>query len=333
MTSRIFINQPTVIDHSYIDKDGLIIGGSINPSFVLSGEPTADESVVCDFSTAKSQIKKLIDHNDFGFDHKCWIIGGLSNITSITASSLEFNPNEVNDQTTWDWLISDADPERTITVSTPNVVITGPKNSFCFFKAEDNTKNVYDAAIAAIQKMLNERIVGIDIEVVYKANLVTCEDNSSTILFHYVHGLKNSSAWGCQNIAHGHTSFIEFIFDEQKNNPFEVANTDGAQDESLLRSIQLDLDHTIFISADNLLEVTAGESTSDIITYTSNDRGRFSMSFPRGSTHKTVVLETETTIEYIVEYIAANYETELQTLRVKTIHVSEGLDKGASINL
>ena len=65
-----FFSQPTVIDHAYIDQEGRVVGGSFNPDFLVTGEIDPKEKVVIDFGTGKKQIKALIDHKEFGYDHK-----------------------------------------------------------------------------------------------------------------------------------------------------------------------------------------------------------------------------------------------------------------------
>jgi len=104
MKSSIFLNAVTVIDHAYINHDGLIIGGSFLASFLVTGETDPLEKVVVDFSTLKKDIKNLIDrhtyyNNSNGYDHKLWLLNGYSNYKAkledkddyvkITTSSVE----------------------------------------------------------------------------------------------------------------------------------------------------------------------------------------------------------------------------------------------------
>ncbi|MNC56960.1 hypothetical protein D3C75_1065880 [compost metagenome] len=49
--------------------------------------------------------------------------------------------------------------------------------------------------------------------------------------------------------------------------------------------------------------------------------------------HKFIVLETETTIEHIIEYVAAAFKPQLQSLKATRLYVSEGLSKGALMEI
>src|ERR1019366_4256422 len=68
-----FLADVTVIDLAYITPIGTILGSSLSPKFVVSGDVTKDESVVVDFGKIKKKIKALIDDRDHGYDHKLWL--------------------------------------------------------------------------------------------------------------------------------------------------------------------------------------------------------------------------------------------------------------------
>ncbi|MNI50752.1 hypothetical protein D3C73_1054410 [compost metagenome] len=90
------------------------------------------------------------------------------------------------------------------------------------------------------------------------------------------------------------------------------------------------MDNTIFISAENY---SRSEYFHEI-HYESQTRGAFSMEMPIARPfHKFVVLETETTIEHIIEYVAALFKPQLQSLKATRLYVSEGLSKGALLTM
>lgn len=315
-TSSIFFNEPTVIDHSFIAGDGGCYGGSVNPSFYVSGTVTEDENVVLDFSSGKKRIKDAIDDNDNGFDHKCWVVRGVSNFDSVFAVGPE-NRGRIDD---WDYLASAQDPDRILTVSTRRLIITAPKSAFRFMLNDAKFAEVYKAAETEMKLWLKQQMPEFEFGVKMCANAVP-----STIkpyqLFRYVHGLKNSTSWGCQNIAHGHLSYIDI--DTPKD-------TDPEFKEQILKSIAKTLDNTIFISAENYTR----SEYFHTIQYESQTRGEFTMEMPVGRPfHKFVVLETETTIEHIIEYVAAAFKPQLQSLKATKLYVSEGLSKGALMEL
>lgn len=312
--SSIFFNEPTVIDHSFIAGDGGCYGGSVNPSFYVTGAINLDENVVLDFSSGKKRIKAWIDDNDNGFDHKCWIIRGVSNFDSVYA---------VEDQTRvddWDYLASNQDPDRVLTLSTRRLTVTAPKSAFRFMLNDAKFAEVYKAVETEMRLWLEANMSDFKFDVRMCANAVP-----STIkpyqLFRYVHGLKNSTSWGCQNIAHGHLSYIDI------DTP---AGTDVEFKEQILKSIAKSLDNTIFISGENYSK----NEYFHTISYTSQTRGDFTMALPvQQPFHKFVVFETETTIEHIIEYVAALFKPQLQSLKATKLYVSEGLSKGALMEL
>lgn len=314
MSSSIFFNEPTVIDHSFIAGDGGCYGGSVNPSFIVTGAVDPQENVVLDFSSGKKRIKEWIDDNTNGFDHKCWIVRGVSNFDSVYAVETK---ESIYD---WDYLASDQDPDRILTVSTRRLIITAPKSAFRFALNDAKLAEVYPAIRAEMKAYLEAKMPEFSFDVEMRASPVPSTVESHQ-LFRYVHGLKNSSSWGCQNIAHGHLSFIDVV---------TPAGTDLEFKANVVRSIARSLDNTIFISAENYTKTEYFHE----IRYQSQSRGEFSMEMPVARPfHKFVVLETETTIEHIIEYVAAAYKTQLKSLNATRIYVSEGLSKGAVLEL
>lgn len=312
--SSIFFNEPTVIDHSFIAGDGGCYGGSVNPSFYVTGAVSEQENVVLDFSSGKKRIKEWIDDNDNGFDHKCWIVRGVSNFDSVYAVEDRMRVDD------WDYLASAQDPDRVLTVSTRRLIITAPKSAFRFMLNDAKFAEVYKAAETEMRLWLEAKMSEFTFDVKMCANAVP-----STIkpyqLFRYVHGLKKSTSWGCQNIAHGHLSYIDC------DTPKEV---DPEFKEQILKSIAKTLDNTIFISAENYSK----NEYFHTISYTSQTRGDFTMELPvQRPFHKFVVFETETTIEHIIEYVAALFKPQLKSLKATRLFVSEGLSKGALMNL
>lgn len=318
--SSIFFNEPTVIDHSFIAGDGGCYGGSVNPSFYVTGTVSAEENVVLDFSSGKKRIKDCIDDNDNGFDHKCWIIRGVSSFDSIDDATTRKSIYWPDRDAAWAYLASDQDPDRMITVLTRRLIITAPKSAFRFMLNEAKLSEVYSAVTVEMKLWLEQCMSQFAFDVKMCANAVP-----STIkphqLFRYVHGLKNSTSWGCQNIAHGHLSYIDI------DTPNE---TDPDFKEQIMKSIAKTLDNTIFISAENY----SRSEYFHVIRYESQTRGEFTMEMPIASPfHKFVVLETETTIEHIIEYVAALFKPQLQSIKATRLFVSEGLSKGALMNL
>jgi len=306
--STLFLNNISVVDHAYIDDQGRVCGGSFNPNFIVSGTPDPTEKVVVDFSTIKKDIKHSIDkhiENVYanGFDHKLWVIEGFSTVTKM---------------------VLDGD---VVYMETPVMKLTLPRNAVKLItKLRGLTPShkldyIATAFASHVYHDLEATYPNIQIEV---QCINTVDEHIThpypTFPFHYVHGLKDSTSYGCQNIAHGHRSFIQIDSD------YHVAQT-------LLGKIAYDLDNTVFVREENVAAHTIGDNWITIEYVTG--RGEFVMSLDTDA-HKVVVLPTETTVEFLASYIKLKYGHELSMIadpsgleRVTQIFVSEGLSKGA----
>ena len=300
--STLFLNNITAIDHAYIDATGAIIGGSVNPTMHVTGEVDEAEKVVVDFSTVKKSLKHIIDAKYSGFDHKLWIIEGFSNCTVEESG------------------------RANLSIVTPQLTINAPRDAFKFIKtpfhlAEDGTPNFESAVVDQMEQELMSELavlhpnVGIHISLDFdEAFYCNPRMDTRAVPFRYTHGLKSSTSWGCQNIAHGHLSFL-------------AAATDNVEaTEALLSYIADDIDGTIFIRKENIIQLT---NDSLMIGY-KTDRGDFNMTITGDYAFAKVIgLETETTVEFLAEAIADQYREALREAGVRQLFVSEGLNKGA----
>lgn len=170
-----------------------------------------------------------------------------------------------------------------------------------------------------IAEFLNTKLAPYHVSnITLNASVIPCpQANTATHMFRYVHGLKNSSSHGCKNIVHGHKSWIAASVNE--GYPSKTVDL-------VLNGIATDLNECLFVHAEDLL---SSESGTYKVGYTTAERGKMSMSF----TQKMVVLETQTTVEHIVEYVRARYYDQLIAVGVKELFVSEGLCKGAKVTM
>jgi len=295
MLSSIFNNELTVVDHAYINDYGKIIGGSFLPSFIVSGELDPVEKVVIDFSTVKKNIKNIIDNHYFeleqnGLDHKLWIIEGYSLCEYILNTEGTINTIEIN---------------------TPCCKLILPLDAVKLIKG------CLNYSISEIGKYM-ENFVETKLSTKYfqKGIKVKCNNSTRPVLplsnepysiFTYTHGLKDSTSYGCVNLAHGHLSYIQI-----KNGDIQILN-----------EIASYLNGAIIINKANIINKSYNNIT---IGYTHPDRGEFFGSFQRDN-NKLIILETETTIEYIIEYICEKFN-----LQEFDLYISEGLTKGAYLN-
>lgn len=279
--SSMFLGDTTNIDHAYIDDKGRIVGGSYRPKFIVTGKVDPVENVVVDFSTVKKSLKAIIDDKEEGYDHKLWWYEGWSK-GDITVTA-----------------------ER-VTIDTPFVTIEAPRNAVTL-------TTMYTGFIDYVTEKMRAIYPEVDLKI--DCQMTTTFDvmpqmTTGAYQFSYVHGLKDSTSWGCQNIGHGHLSYIAAQTSDN------IGTMLAADD--LLIEIARDLDNTVFVWDVNFAD--------DTIQYQCS-RGAMSMKLKEGV--KRAVLNTETTVEHLVDYVAERYHERLLQAGVTELFVSEGLSKGA----
>lgn len=302
MRSNLFLSNISVVDHAVIDHNGAVIGGSFNPGFLVSGEVIGDEKVVVDFSSIKKQIKTLIDQHTSdpytnGFDHKLLVIDGFSDGRSI------------NDIVTHDW----TDGSHRIVINTTAGALSLPVDAVRFVSAptsdidiESDAQDYLDFFGVRMAEHVQQGLellhpdIKIEVKCVNSYDPHVIDPTLPLEFFTYSHGLRNSSSSGCQNACHGHLSFIQA----------------DLYDGSLLNKIALDLDGAVFIYRDNIIE----ESDEVIVIGYTTGRGYFECTYTK-ALNKIIVLDTETTVEYLAAYVAATYN-------ITEFYISEGLSKG-----
>jgi 6-pyruvoyl-tetrahydropterin synthase len=295
--AEMFLSELSIVDHAFINIWGNVEGGSFNPTFFVSGEIDPIENVVVDFSTIKKDIKAIIDSKEIGFDHKLWFIEGYSQ---------------------GEYLIEDDQ----ISITTPTTSLLLPTNAVKIIKHDSVTPTTHstESIGAVFAQLVQEELrkqYGASISVECR-NTITVHsplgDHASFAYFSYVHGLKDSTSWGCQNVAHGHLSFVQI----QPVTP---------DTKILARTIAEDIDETIFINKENILH-----QDDDTITigYTTG-RGYFETTYTFAAYRSIIILETETTIEHLVDFISNVYMQALNEVNATALYVSEGLSKGAVV--
>jgi hypothetical protein len=305
-TSRIFLNQISVVDHAYIDDKGCVRGGSFNPNFIVAGKPDDVEKVVVDFSTIKKDIKKVIDQHLSnplinGYDHKLWVIEGYSVINEYVPDNYEM-----------------------VHIETPSLKIDLPSNAVRYISRVEskNPSHHLDYIGAAFTELVQRQLSQLYPLINVETQCVNTVDehltfNVETRPFHYVHGLKDSTSYGCQNIAHGHRSYI--------HTDIEIGDVRAPVIRYLLTEIAAELDDTVFVRQDNVI---ATDNDTITIGYSTTQRGRFNLVL-NTEKHKIVVLPTETTVEFLAAYVKMKYGDQLRNAGVTTVYISEGLSKGA----
>ena len=310
MKSSLLLSNFTCLDHAVLTTQG-ICGGSYMVSIEVSGEVTSDEHVVVDFGTIKKDIKAIIDDNEYGMDHKLWVTRQDVDNTAITSLDSYY------------------------VFTTPELSVTLPRNAFHILRDADSLEN---SVKLYVQEKLDEKYPGVLVDKVILSTEPVLSYNpgfksgthfvSKPALFRYVHGLKDSTSWGCQNIAHGHLSYVQLV----ATVPNGVYAAHTAQ---LVENLALEIAESIndfhFINEANCYivgyDIPSSTDYTFVNSYHSLERGNFDMRL-RGIS-KMCILPTETTIEYIVEHVASVFEDRLREAGVARIIVSEGLTKAA----
>lgn len=310
MIQSITFHYPTCVDHALIDNQGIIRGGSYHPIITLKGKVSDDESVVIDFSKGKSLIKSIIDDKTaIGFDHKLWAIPGYSACT--VEDIIHQDGDRVRIKTSSD-----------IEIEIPASDMHSPTNRFngdvALMIAED-MKHTLERELAKN---------GLDVEVECSLHQFPFLGNADNLhhLFRYVHGLKDSSAYGCKNIAHGHLSFFEVI---ERGKGYRKDCQDCLFGERQLDDWFERFAHTIFINRDNIVE----ENDSYIHLHYNTPRGDMKMRLPKRASINAVILDTETTIEYLADWFTRQTINYLHLAKVKRFVLSEGLQKGVVVDV
>jgi 6-pyruvoyl-tetrahydropterin synthase len=178
---KLFVDNLTNVDVSYLDAQRGLVGESWIAGMVLTGE-LDDQSMICDFGTVKKVAKSWLD--EF-IDHRLVV------------------PTQMQGMH-----ISRHDQLTTVRCPHPHggeLICTAPEQAFCFI-------DTAEISIASVSQWLESQLNN-----VIPGNINHLKMNLDTELiggafYHYSHGLKKHDG-NCQRIAHGHRSKIEIFID------------------------------------------------------------------------------------------------------------------------
>lgn len=298
--STIFFNKISVIDHSKILPNGSSIGGSYNLNFTatLPVEKMDEEQVVVDFSSGKKEVKQVVDQHLFdpnvnGWDHKTWFIEG---------PSIQFSEKDNRGK-----------------LETPYLIMEGPLDAFRRYTsvtAQDSITLMEAEFAKFIGSALNTtKTIPIDYKVVLDEkpypNVMMGHRYVVTRMFRYQHGLRNSSSYGCQNILHGHLSFVRVAHSDRESATFLAERIAKRLDGAYIYHKEIQVDTNKFAY--------------------SSQRGEFVLEFLKPQ--PLVSLTTEPTIENIFDYILTWVRQQYSELMdgLLGLEISEGLQKGATL--
>jgi hypothetical protein len=199
-----------------------------------------------------------------------------------------------------------------------------PENALKVFYTEYSWESLFQTVEIEFENylsyFLNELYPNINIKVSVSLDeeCYVPNDSVDVVEFRYIHGLKNSSSWGCQNIGHGHLSFIAFEYNDSQT-------IKGFDWDTLLELEDVFTDlHNVFIFDENIISSDPEYTT---ISY-ETERGTFFASY-KNSCYNIIVMNKETTIENILDWFVEQYSGKLSLLDVQNVYISEGLQKGS----
>lgn len=207
-------------------------------------------------------------------------------------------------------------PNGNVKVETPYLKLEGPSHLFRVLNqdmTEEQNIQVY------LTHHLQEIYPTIKVEVHLRPTGFY-RGGDARILFRYAHGLKRSSSCGCKRIAHGHLSFIEL-----KTTDFANRTLVGC----VLHDIQSHIRNVYFAFRENIITDSPGFVK---IAYTCDAGDTYSLELST-DVHDVIVLETETTVENLVNWLVEKYRVQLENAGVTRVYMSEGLMKGAMVEV
>jgi 6-pyruvoyl-tetrahydropterin synthase len=178
---KLFVDNLTNIDVSYLDAKRGLVGESWIAGMVLTGE-LDNQSMICDFGTVKKTAKNWLD--EF-IDHRL--------VVPTKMSGMKISRHE-----------------QLTTVHFPHphggqLVCTAPEQAFCFIDAEQIT-------IASVSTWLEAQLNNVIPGQINHLKMDLSTELIGGAFYHYSHGLKKHDG-NCQRIAHGHRSKIEIFVD------------------------------------------------------------------------------------------------------------------------
>lgn len=288
---QLFVNDLTVIDFSYLCPQRGIVGESWIVDITLDGSLN-DQSMVLDFGRVKKQIKAIIDDS---VDHKL-AVPSEHPYTKVCRSKDENGY----------WV-------DFLRLEQRSIHLFCPADAFAFIDASEVTMDTVKAYLhAVIKRELPTNVAGLQ--------LTLRAEDINGFYYHYTHGLKKHDG-NCQRIAHGHRSAIQIYLDGIRTPRLEKLWASRWQD--IYVGSREDI---VKADAMQLSEEARMAITDKHICYSYQaDQGLFELVVPLD---ENTVIETDSTVECISEYLANAIRTEEQAENVKVI-AFEGVGKGA----
>lgn len=266
---KLFVNDLTVMDFSYLCPERGMVGESWIVDIVLDGGLN-EESMVQDFGIVKKQLKKLIDEY---VDHKLVVPAEYSNAT--------ITHDQTQGRVRVDFVFAQ---DKTIHLLCP------PEAYAFVYDSSVNMTSVTAYLKDVIKTHLPENVQGIDIAL--RAEVI------DSPYYHYTHGLKKHDG-NCQRIAHGHRSKVIVLENGQRSERFERYWAERWADIYIGT-------HEDLVSASSLtLDAGVSDATHYCFAYEAS-QGEFEMAIPKSVCE---IIEYDSTVECLAQFILDELQT------------------------
>ncbi|MGB2180202.1 MAG: 6-pyruvoyl trahydropterin synthase family protein [Porticoccaceae bacterium] len=188
--ARLFVDNLTVIDFSYLDSTRGVVGESWIVDIELAGA-LDEQGMVFDFGHVKKQIKQFIDAE---IDHRLLV----PTASAGCYTQLKNNRFYIEFPLTNGGVFSHESPKDAVLLVDSETI---------------DAKSVAEDLQQSVKALLPDNVTGVKIDL---RNEVI-ED----AFYHYTHGLQKHLGQ-CQRIAHGHRSRIEIQVDGERNTQLET---------------------------------------------------------------------------------------------------------------
>lgn len=298
----------------------------------------------------EGSVEQVLAHRDIGLDQEVWFSANLEDVAAFESENGKKLLPDGDAILKWQLLnhvqgtldtIGKPEfcvPLYSIIVRTPSTELVLPLDAVKFvegeYTANDIAKDMDRHLTSAFHSYYKH---GKEFELAYDIPDITIETTirsephtfiNPTVnqpelvsIFRYSHGLGRSSSWGCQNAAHGHKSFIQFILSPD-------ADIDDAS--NLIEAMVSELDGALFVAEQDVVNNDLNEIT---VKYKSDSRGMFFAKYNKTEYPNIYVLDSETTVEQIARHVYLTEQHELEAVFVEKMVISEGLNKGCVITV
>ena len=236
--ARLFVDNLTVIDFSYLDNMRGVVGESWIVDIELAGD-LDDQGMVFDFGNVKKQIKQFIDAE---IDHRLLVptkSSGCSILDDNNQLAVEFPLKN-------DGIIRHQSPKDAVLLVDAQVI---------------DSSSIAQELQTKIKLFLPENVTDVFIN-------LRCEDIIGAY-YHYTHGLQKHLGQ-CQRIAHGHRSRIEIKTNGQRNSQLEAEWANRLKDSYIATEAHIDNEFEINGIAHTIMKYSAQQGDFSITLPSSN---------------------------------------------------------------